>query len=371
MISNYKKYFLIIFIIFILSKQKIHQDKKKNIILQKGRNYLDFCLQGVNKKIFFYFNKKPKISVIIPIYNCQKTINLTIISIQNQIIQDYEIILVNDNSKDNSKQIIDNIQKNEPRIIIINNERNMGTLYSRNIGVLASRGKYIFPLDNDDMLFNPKIFRLLYKEAINKNYDIVGFKTIYGLDYHSTEKKMFDEPFIKNKTNKVVYQPKLKFLSINNNDCHIWGKLIRNDIYKTAINLMGIKRYSVYLCFTEDDIMVFMLFSSAKSYKFLPIYGLFHLKSKNTASFTLSQNHKLFSKIYFLEILFDFTNNNFKEKRYVSNFAIFLSKIFNYKTTLNTRIYLKQVLNKILNCDFIEKRQKKLIISSFKKYIII
>ena len=103
----------------------------------------------------------------------------------------------------------------------------------------------------------------------------------------------------------------------------------------------------------------------------MPIYGLFHLKSKNTASFTLSQNHKLFSKIYFLDILFDFTNNNFKEKRYVSNFAIFLSKKYNYKTTLNTRIYLKQVLNKILNCDFIEKRQKKLIISSFKKYIII
>ena len=369
MISNYKKYFLIIFIIFI-SKQKNHQDKNKNIILQKGRNYLDFCLQGVNKKIFFYFNKKPKISVIIPIYNCQKSINLTIISIQNQIIKDYEIILVNDYSKDNSKQIIDNIQKNEPRIVIINNKKNMGTLYSRNIGVLGSRGKYIFPLDNDDMLFNPKIFRLLYKEAINNNYDIVGFKTIYGLDYHSNVKNMFDEPFIRNKSNKVVYQPKLKFLSINNNDCHIWGKLIRNDIYKKAINLMGIKRYSVYLCFAEDDIMVFMIFSSAKSFKYLPIYGLFHLKSKNTASFTLSQNHKLFSKIYFLEILFDFTNNNFKEKSYVSNFAIFLSKIFNYKTTSETRIYLKQVLNKILNCDFIEKKQKKIIISSFKKYII-
>ena len=229
---------------------------------------MDFCLQGVNKKIFFYFNKKPKISVIIPIYNCQKSINLTIISIQNQIIKDYEIILVNDYSKDNSKQIIDNIQKNEPRIVIINNKRNMGTLYSRNIEVLGSKGKYIFPLDNDDMLFNPKIFRLLYKEAINNNYDIVGFKTIYGLDYHSNVNNMFDEPFIRNKSNKLVYQPKLKFLSINNNDCHIWGKLIRNDIYKKAINLMGIKRYSVYLCFAEDDIMVFMIFSSAKSYIF-------------------------------------------------------------------------------------------------------
>ena len=367
MISNIKKYFLIIFFISFVYKRKNHKDKIKTIILQKGRKYLDFCLQGVNKKIFFYFNKKPKLSIIIPIYNCQKTINLTIISIQNQIILDYEIILVNDYSKDNSKQIIENMQKNEPRIVIINNKKNMGTLFSRNIGVLSSRGKYIFPLDNDDMLFNPKLFGLLYKEAINKNYDIIGFKTIYGLDYHSNIKYMFDEPFIRNKANKVVNQPKLKFLSINNNDCHIWGKLIKNDVYKNAINLMGIKRYSVYLCFAEDDIMLFMVYSSAKSYKFYPIYGLFHLKSKNTASFTLSQNHKLFSKIYLLEILFDFTNNNFKEKKYASHFAINLSRKFKYgKTTLNNRIYLKKVLNKILNCDFIEKRQKKLIISAFK-----
>jgi glycosyltransferase involved in cell wall biosynthesis len=269
MICNIKKFFLIIFIIFFAYKQKKHKGKIKTIILLKGRKYLDFCLQGVNKKIFFYFNKKPKISIIIPIYNCQKSINLTIISIQNQIIPDYEIILVNDYSKDNSKQTIENLQKNEPRIIIINNKRNMGTLYSRNIGVLSSRGKYIFPLDNDDMLFNPKLFGLLYKEAINKNYDIIGFKTIYGLDYHSNIENMFDEPFITNKANRVVNQPKLKFLSINNNDCHIWGKLIRNDVYKNAINLMGIKRYSVYLCYSEDDTMLFIVFSSAKSYNFI------------------------------------------------------------------------------------------------------
>ena len=150
MINKYKKFFLIIFIFFIINKQINFKDKNKNTILQKGRKYLDRCLQGVNKKIFFYFNKKPKISIIIPIYNCQKSINLTIISIQNQILQDYEIILVNDYSKDNSKEIIYNIQKKEPRIVIINNERNMGTLYSRNIGVLASRGEYFILL-----LFRP------------------------------------------------------------------------------------------------------------------------------------------------------------------------------------------------------------------------
>ena len=68
------------------------------------------------------------------------------------------------------------------------------------------------------MIFSLIHIRLLYKETINKKKIYVGFKTIYGFDYHSNVKKMFDEPFIRNKNNKVVYQSKLKFLSINNKD---------------------------------------------------------------------------------------------------------------------------------------------------------
>ena len=295
MIKKYIKYLLIFTLIYLIYVINNHIDKIEIMKLKEGRKYLDICLRNDIK--LFYFKKEPKISVIIPIFNCQNTIKYTIISIQNQIMSDYEIILINDFSKDNSKKIIENFSKKEHRIIIINNKRNMGTLYSRNIGVFASKGKYIFPLDNDDMLFNPKLFGLLYKIGINNNYDIIGFKTIYGLDYNSSINNMIDDPFINNKNNKIVYQPKLKFLSIDNYDCHIWGKLIKNEIYKNAINLLGIERYSIYLCIAEDDVMVFMLFSSAKTYKFHPIYGLFHLKSNITTYYTFSKEHKLFSKI--------------------------------------------------------------------------
>ena len=54
----------------------------------------------------------------------------------------------------------------------------MGTLYSRSIGVLQSKGKYIFPLDNDDMFFDNDVFDIVYEEAYNFKYDIIGFKTI-------------------------------------------------------------------------------------------------------------------------------------------------------------------------------------------------
>ena len=103
---------------------------------------------------------------------------------------DIEIILVNDKSKDDSLKIIENIQKYDKRIKIINNQKNMGTLYSRSIGVLQSKGNYIFPLDNDDMFFDDDVFNFIYEEANNFNYDIVGFKAIQANSYKARINKL-------------------------------------------------------------------------------------------------------------------------------------------------------------------------------------
>jgi glycosyltransferase involved in cell wall biosynthesis len=191
---------LIIIYIYILKKKNC---KTRIFMLEKGREYLNICIEYKNIIRTHDFIKKPKISVIIPIYNCQNSIKYTISSIQNQMMKDYEIILVNDHSKDRSKEIIDNYSKKDGRIIINNNIKNMGTLYSRNIGVLSARGKFIVPLDNDDLLFDQTIFWKLYKEGINNNFDIIGFKTIYGKNYNSSINNMFDEPFIQNKKVKL------------------------------------------------------------------------------------------------------------------------------------------------------------------------
>ena len=114
----------------------------------------------------------PKVTVIIPVYNCEKTILNSISSIQHQNFYNFEIILINDLSKDNSKQIIERIKKKDPRILLINNNNNKGTFYSRNIGVLAAKGKYIFSLDDDDMFSVENIFSRIYNEAEKYNYVI-------------------------------------------------------------------------------------------------------------------------------------------------------------------------------------------------------
>ena len=120
----------------------------------------------------------------------------------------------------------------------------MGTLYSRSIGVLASKGEYIFALDNDDMFADENLFYRLYQEAKKYNYDIIGFKSIIGYNYYSNTSEMNEDPFINKKADMVVYQPELRIFSLINNDCHIWGKCIKGNIYKKAINNLGKERYS-------------------------------------------------------------------------------------------------------------------------------
>jgi cellulose synthase/poly-beta-1,6-N-acetylglucosamine synthase-like glycosyltransferase len=105
----------LILIIFILTKLSKSSREKA---LKSGRNYMNKCLEGIINNITFKISKKPKISVIVPIYNSQKTIKKAISSIQNQNMIDIEIILINDFSTDNSSQIIKEIHKVDPRLLI-------------------------------------------------------------------------------------------------------------------------------------------------------------------------------------------------------------------------------------------------------------
>ena len=130
----------------ILSWIKGEFNKNKNYsreeALTRGRNFLNICLEEklINNIKFTKLNK-PKITVIVPIYNSEQYIKKNIRSIQNQNMKDIEIILVNDASTDNTIKIIEELKKEDYRIKLINNERNMGILYSRCIGALNSKGK--------------------------------------------------------------------------------------------------------------------------------------------------------------------------------------------------------------------------------------
>ena len=162
----------IIFIIYLIIKfgniiNRINYDKIINYSIydaaKKAKKFLKITYKGLlfsKKRIILASN--PKVSVVIPVYNKQNYIKHTIRSIQNQNMLDIDIVIVNDFSSDNTSKIIEELKKEDKRIRVINNKKNMGTLYTRCIGTLAAKGRYIFPLDGDDMFLDKDIVKNVY-----------------------------------------------------------------------------------------------------------------------------------------------------------------------------------------------------------------
>ena len=118
----------------------------------------------------------PEISIIIPVYNAAKYISRCIDSILNQSFEDFELIICDDGSKDDSGKIIDEYAAKDPRIIAIHQE-NKGVSATRNHALSLAKGNYIQFSDSDDWLA-PNSCELLYK-AIKKNNSDLAIANFY------------------------------------------------------------------------------------------------------------------------------------------------------------------------------------------------
>ncbi|MDA7429612.1 glycosyltransferase [Primorskyibacter aestuariivivens] len=94
----------------------------------------------------------PRVSVILPVYNAQHTLGECFDAILGQTLQDFEIIVLNDQSPDDSQSVIDTYAAREQRIRAMKNAVNLGLGSTRNRGIAAARGDYIFHIDPDDTL---------------------------------------------------------------------------------------------------------------------------------------------------------------------------------------------------------------------------
>jgi len=392
---KYEKLFIILFIIsfkinneskkyyypFNVNAKKnkielINSNLTKHYYKIKGLEFLNKIkkkkLNNITKQIKF---KEPLISVIIPIYNCEKTIQLSIKSISFQDIKELEIIIINDFSKDNSTQKIEELKNYDQRIRIINNKRNMGTLYSRSIGALNAKGRYIIGLDNDDLFLSEDTLRILYLNALKNDFDIIEIKSLEIPNYSPRYKQIKDGHFIFHPNNLILQQPELGIFSISQknelafNDHYAWGKLVKLKIYQKALNKLGYKEYSEFNCWTEDMSIVFVLFNTANSFIFLNIFGIFHLISKTTTTRKLTKNHKLLSGILFLRIVFDHSKNDTFNKNLVAEFSLSFSAKNINKLDSKYMLYFKTVVKKLIGCKFVHNQFKYKLNKKFHDYL--
>ena len=114
----------------------------------------------------------PKVSVIVPIYNVEKYLEKCINSLLSQTLEDIQIILVNDGSKDNSGNIAKEYEKNNKNRIIYVEKENGGLSDARNYGLKYATGDFIAFLDSDDYI-EKNAYEEMYNKAIEENADYV------------------------------------------------------------------------------------------------------------------------------------------------------------------------------------------------------
>lgn len=158
------------------------------------------------------------VSIIIPVYNAKKYLANTLDSVIKQTYKNLEIILVNDGSTDNSKDICESYAKIDKRIKVINKE-NGGVSSARNYGLALAKGEYISFIDSDDFLVTDMI-ETLVNDIQNTNAEIAvcGYWHVTEEEYQKIRRTAINEEFV----NVEVLVNPIKYY-YSKNICQIYG----------------------------------------------------------------------------------------------------------------------------------------------------
>jgi glycosyltransferase involved in cell wall biosynthesis len=169
-----------------------------------------------------------KITIIIPVYNAEKYLCKCLDSILAQTFVDFECLLVDDFSKDNSVEICENYAKKDSRIIVLKNNENMGASLTRKKGLDHARGEYIQFIDSDDYIERDMLEKM-YNKAKAENLDIVFCDFIVQQESGN----IYVNADIDN--NSKVEVIKHIGVKINSVTACSWNKIIKKQIFDNVI----------------------------------------------------------------------------------------------------------------------------------------
>lgn len=286
---------------------------------------------------------KPRISVIVPVYNVKCYLDRCINSILNQSFRDFELILVNDGSTDGSLNICKKYVDKDERVKIIS-QSNKGMSAARNTGLKNADGYYICFVDSDDFVEKNYLFQLLNKIKEEQADVVVCEFYFVNEDGRKNKIRKFNIPANDRNLNGRKY---LEYLFKDNSDIYIvpWNKLFKRDLFNNV-------KFETNKYF-EDEFLVVPLFWNIKKVSLLrkPLYNYVQRSGSST---NLPINlKKILDVCDFKKRRADF----FKEKKEKKLFKLASQS---YKSW-------------IIFCDseysnFIDKKLEKLFQQEFRKY---
>ncbi len=305
-----------------------------------------------------------KVSIIVPVYNGEKDLSTCLNSLINQIYKDIEIIIIDDASTDNTKEIIKKYADKDNRIIPFYQSQNKGVSAARNIGLKAATGKYIVFVDSDDFLTKDAVRRMIdisikYNSDFIDSYHMLYYINKKGKIVSFTEKKVPKKLLI---LGSLKENPKLLNMST-----YITGKLIKKSLFEGLLFDENLKCY-------EDMVLEHQIKKRIKNYVFMNKVVYIYYQRPNSLVNTLGKKHLCYidasSKV---KEIYEDSDSNIKEEiesMLVSNmFLTCLTKVVKNDDTIynNTKLAQEFLVN-VTNLFPNYKENKK--ISKFvKKYI--
>ena len=296
---------------------------------EKIKNFVKDNLEGklYNSISLFKKSENPLISIVISTFNGEIYLKPAIRSIQNQDFFNLEIIIVDDGSVDNSVKVVEELMKEDPRIILIKNGINRGTLYTKTRGVLNAKGKYVMTLDHDNLYTYNNVFSTLYNESEKYNLDLLGFASVETtLDIRNSKKVIF----YNYKNSQIIKQPIIKtlFIAMNyrfHSSTSLCLYFIKKELYFKVIKQLGEEIINRNIDAHDDTIITFLLARNALNLKHLKkiFYFILIWPKEYYSSLTLQRNVKkrerekknCYSYLTFAEVLILYTENDKRDKK--------------------------------------------------------
>ena len=209
-------------------------------------------------------NHQEMISIIMAAYNAENTIEAAIQSVICQTYKKWELLVVDDCSKDHTAQIVEKLVRTDPRIHLLKNTTNQGVSISRKIGLDYARGEWIAILDSDDMWAKDKLEKQL-KTKKKKNADLI----FTGSAFIKSDGQSID--WVLHVPESISYRELLKQNLISNSSVMVRSVLYRqhyamgDEMHEDFAIWLGITRMGGRAFGIDEPLLIYRLSNSSKS----------------------------------------------------------------------------------------------------------
>lgn len=229
--------------------------------------------------------KDKMLSIIIPVYNCEKTINRCIDSVLESEYKNFELIIINDASYDNSKKVIESRYSENYAIKIINLDKNKGVSFCRNLGIEEANGEYITFVDADDYI-NKKMYINMMNTITKHNVDccVCDYSEIFPNGSIQKSKYSYKNCLLNR-------DEAIKEYLIDNISPAIWDKIFRAEILKQYV------RFNEDLKVGEDVLFCLDFFYRVKNIYLLNEINYFYIQQEQSVMHVVSPKLLQFKEV--------------------------------------------------------------------------